>query len=78
LGPLHQAGRTRLRLFYQSNRSDLSIFEQIHPGTTVAATGISVPPAADSKFEGYQLRLRHPTDLAIRPARGEASPRDPD
>jgi hypothetical protein len=34
----------------------------------VALTGISVPQTVDPEFDGYQIRLRRPQDLVIRPS----------
>jgi hypothetical protein len=63
-----QAGRSSLRVFYPANHRGLSAFEPIYPGMQVAVTGISVPQTADPEFDGYQVRLRGPADLGVRPA----------
>jgi hypothetical protein len=62
-----QSGRTSLRAFAPANRHGLSVLEQAYPGMQVALTGISVPQTVDPEFDGYQIRLRRPQDLVIRP-----------
>jgi hypothetical protein len=71
-----QHGRTSIRVIYPARQAVPSVFERIFPGIEVAVTGVSVPQTADSEFDGYQLWLRSPADLVIRPARGreETSP----
>jgi len=64
-----QSGRSSLRIFAPANPHGRSVFEPIYPGMQVAANGISVPQTADPEFDGYQLRLREPKDLAIRQGR---------
>ena len=66
------AGRTSLRAFYPASRHGISAFEKVLPGMQVAITGISVPQTADPEFDGYQVRLRRPSDLAIRPSLAES------
>ena len=61
-----QSGRSSLRIFYPANPRGRSVFEQIYPGMQVAASGISVPQTVDPEFDGSQLRLRGPQDIAIR------------
>ena len=61
-----QSGRSSVRIFYPANPRGRSVFEKIYPGMQVAASGISVPQTVEPEFDGYQVRLRAPTDLAIR------------
>jgi hypothetical protein len=72
-----QRERTSTRVFYAANHGGLSVFERIYPGMQVAVTGVSVPQTADPEFDGYQVRLRGPSDLEIRPSpvAGVAAPR---
>jgi hypothetical protein len=60
--------RASIRVFYPASHGGHSVFERIYPGMQVAVTGVSVPQTADPEFDGYQVRLRGPADLAIRPA----------
>jgi hypothetical protein len=66
------AERSSLRVFYPANRHGISVFEKVFPGMQVAVTGISVPQTADPEFDGYQVRVRRPSDLAIRPSLKES------
>ncbi len=61
-----QSGRSSVRVFYPANPRGQSVFEQIYPGMQVAVSGISVPQTVEPEFDGYQVRLRGPADLAIR------------
>lgn len=63
-----QQGRTSIRVFYPANRNGHSVFERLYPGMLVAVAGVSVPQTTDPEFDGYQVRLRGPADLEIRPA----------
>jgi hypothetical protein len=66
------AGRASLRAFYPVSRHGISLFEKVFPGMQVAITGISVPQTVDPEFDGYQVLLRRPSDLVIRPSLEES------
>jgi hypothetical protein len=65
-----QHHRTSIRVIYPARQGKPSVFDRIYPGVEVAVTGVSVPQTADPEFDGYQVWLRSPADLAIRPAHG--------
>jgi hypothetical protein len=54
------------------SRHGISLFEKVFPGMQVAITGISVPQTVDPEFDGYQVLLRRPSDLVIRPSLEES------
>ena len=66
--------RSSLRVFYPANPHGRSVFEAVFPGMEVALTGISVPQTVAPEFDGYQVRLRSPADLAIRQKQAAARP----
>jgi hypothetical protein len=67
--------RSSVRVFYPHPAHGLSAFENVFPGMQVSVTGISVPQTVDPEYDRYQVRLRRPEDLEIRPGRwGRLSP----
>jgi hypothetical protein len=72
-----RSGRHSLRIFHPANRGGVSAFDKIYPDMQVAVTGISVPQTVDPESDGYQVRLRGPSDLEIRAASADAAARTP-